>query len=226
VRPEYRATICAQQANAAKRNAAARFLAADFPLVMGRQSLPGRGFGAAMQFIAAGIPLPPALGKHRLAFAVPVGAIVRTAPPFALADVVPRLQEAWRVPLQKLLDSAQALGIALHVFGSAAFDALTGHAYLTPQSDIDLLWQPRNAGQIAAGLALFADWERRTARRLDGEILFGADHAVSWREWMETDGGGPTQRVLVKTLAGPALWERRALLARLAGIETDAVACR
>ena len=215
--PAQHAALSAQIADAALSAAVLQRLAAGAPLVVGRQTLPlpGVGAGDGAATLAAGMPLPPAAGKHRLPFRIEPAAIARASPPWALAAVIPALAARWRGPLQSLHDGAAEAGIAFRVFGSAAWEALTGEAYMTPQSDIDLLWRPRGGAQLDAGLALLHAWERATGLRADGEILFGADDAVAWREWDPAAGRPPSPRVLVKTTAGPYLCRRERLLAVL-----------
>jgi phosphoribosyl-dephospho-CoA transferase len=100
------------------------------------------------------------------------------------------------------------------VFGSLAWQALSGLPYLTPQSDIDLLWHPQSNAQLQQGIALLARWEQTSGLRADGEVLFGAGSAVSWREWA-TSKSGNGQRVLVKRASSAELVEARELLEML-----------
>ena len=97
-----------------------------------------------------------------------------------------------------------------------AFIVLTIAATLTPLRDPifgtdaglnfgrDLLWSNR--------YGLFDRFERRTAIRLDGEIIFPGGDAVAWREWKCAKSDG---RVLVKSLRGAALVSKTALAERL-----------
>jgi phosphoribosyl-dephospho-CoA transferase len=211
VAPEDHAAICAQVADLAVRCVARDFLAAGWPLVIRRQPDVDR---QQPQSLAVGMPLPPSRGKLRLALAVPPQSIIRIEPPPRLAEIIPRLPQAWRLLLQPLLRSAEAIEIEFRAFGSAAWEALTGCRYLTPQSDIDLLWQPSHPTQIAAGIALLEAWEAQTGFSADGEICFGGDEAVAWREWSARQHGHDVgDRVLVKTLCGPRLAPRSELIA-------------
>ena len=137
------------------------------------------------------------------------------APPLALADVVPGLPPGIGPPLRRLLRSARTLDADLRVYGSAAWQALTGHAWLTPASDVDFLWRARDSAQIAGIIALLEAWEGESGIRADGEILFGDDDAVAWREWKKAMQQSPVQRVIVKSLRSPRLCAPSELLARL-----------
>jgi phosphoribosyl-dephospho-CoA transferase len=191
----------------ATRDAVAALLAGGVPLVVRRQ--PGdvrESLRTMPASIAVGLPLPPALGKQRLAFTVPVDAVTGVAPPLRLCEAIDHLQPAWRAPLSDLARAADASDIELRVFGAVAWEALTGRPYLTLQSDVDLLWWPQDAAQVAAGIALLLAWERHSGVRADGEIVLADGAAVAWREWdrvARTQDGA--HRVLVKTLHGPRL---------------------
>ena len=73
------------------------------------------------------------------------------------------------MPRQRNID------LELRVFGSLAWQALSGLQYLTPQSDIDLLWHPLSNAQLQQGIALLARWEQDHGLRADGEVLFGGE---------------------------------------------------
>lgn len=101
------------------------------------------------------------------------------------------------------------------MFGSLAWQALSGLNYMTPQSDIDLLWHPLSHMQLQQGIALLARWEQDHGLRADGEVLFGINSAVSWREWAALKSGD-NQRVLVKRASSAELVDARELLEMLA----------
>ena len=100
----------------------------------------------------------------------------------------------------------------LRVFGSVAWQALTGISWLTPESDLDILWAPADLRELDTGAALLASWAAASGVPLDGELVFG-ERAVSVREWREARAG---VRLLVKTLHGVALCTRAELIAALA----------
>ncbi len=152
--------------------------------------------------LALGLPLPPALGKRRVAVDLPLSAIRAVNPPPALAAIT--APAPWRGTVDALLRH-DTDGVTTRVFGSFAFAALTGLAYLTPASDLDLLW-PLTADTPAL-LAKVIAVEADAPGRIDGEVV-GTAGAVNWREL--ADGA---EEVLVKTLDGVALVGRRAFVA-------------
>ena len=118
----------------------------------------------------------------------------------------------------------------LRVFGSVAWEALTGLRYLTPASDIDLLWWPADAAQVAEVIALLRAWESGHGIRADGEVEFDDGTAVAWREWDHVARTSNSQRrVLGKTLHGPrirAFSDLAAQFSRCAtGAGAEATAC-
>jgi phosphoribosyl-dephospho-CoA transferase len=211
--PAHHAAISAQIADRALAAAAQRLLGAGAPLVIGRQPQAGSSEPCAALSLATGMALPPALGKHRLPFTIPLHAVTRTAPPLKLADTIAHLPPIWRQPLLRLARDAERVRIEFGVYGSAAWEALTGLAYLNAASDIDLLWRPSGLDQLATGIALLLDWETATGLRADGEILFGDHDAVAWREWIDIESQPSSRRVLVKSLAEPRLCTRAEMLA-------------
>lgn len=189
----------------------AAWLAADRPLVVARQPC-----GASMSdSISVGLALPPAQGKRRIALSVAVQDIVRYAPPLRLADALAHAPAAWQPSLAELDAAATHIDIELRVFGSLAWQSLSCLNYMTEKSDIDLLWHPLSHTQLQQGIALLGRWEKDHGLRADGEVLFGAGSAVSWREWA-TLKSGDDQRVLVKRASSAELVDARELLEILA----------
>jgi phosphoribosyl-dephospho-CoA transferase len=211
IRPECRALAAAQVTDDAMHTQVTAWLAADRPLVVARQPC-----GEALSdTISVGLALPPAQGKRRIALSVAAHDIVRYTPPLRLSDAIAHAPAKWQPALAELNAAATNIYIELRVFGSLAWQALSGLSYLTPQSDIDLLWHPLSNMQLQQGIALLARWEQASGLRADGEVLFGGSSAVSWREWA-TLRSGADQRVLVKRVSSAGLVDARELLELLA----------
>jgi len=194
----------------------AAWLAADRPLVVARQPcIETSSDNIAVGTIATGLALPPAQGKRRIALVVAMNDIARYTQPLLLSDAIAHAPAGWRPALAELDAAAMDISIELRVFGSLAWQALSGLQYVTSQSDIDLLWRPVSNAQLQHGIALLARWEQDHGLRADGEVLFGASSAVSWREW-STLKSGSDQRVLVKRASTAELVDARVLLELLA----------
>ena len=134
-----------------------------------------------------GVPLPLAEGRQRLSLRCDRHHIVRHAPPPALATVIEALPAALRAPLALLQAGAAAIDPP-RVFGSHAWQALTGEPYVRPQSDLDLLWEVEDTAQADAVCGLLRWWEAEGTRRADGELRFPGHRAVQWREYAGTAG--------------------------------------
>jgi phosphoribosyl-dephospho-CoA transferase len=217
MRSECRASFALQVDDEAMRNQVAAWLAADRPLVVARRHGPLLQFTPLLiaETISVGLALPPAQGKRRIALSVATHDIARYTPPLLLCDALAHAPVEWQSALADLSDAAIDIDIELRVFGSLAWQALSGLPYLTPRSDIDLLWQPRSNSQLQQGIDLLARWEHGSGLRADGEVLFGGSSAVSWREWATLKPGND-QRVLVKREFGAELADARELLEMLA----------
>jgi len=196
--------------DAPRRDALMLWFARDWPLVARRAD---DSCATGRTGIALGLPLPPAMGKLRLRLVAAEADVARHAPPPALAGVGPALPPAWRRAVADLDGEATRLGLRLRVFGSVAWQMLTGLAYVTDDSDLDVLLRPVGTHMLEAALRLLEQWQRDHGLRADGEILFPGDDAVAWREWRSAGG---SSRVLVKNIGSAALVPRTEMLARLA----------
>jgi hypothetical protein len=136
-------------------------------------------------------------------------------PPLRLDDALTHAPAGWQSALTELDAAAMDVGIELRVFGSLAWQALSGLQYVTPQSDIDLLWHPQSHVKLQQGIVLLKRWEQDSGLRADGEMLFGGSNAVSWREWATLKPAGD-QRVLVKRISSAELVDVGELLEMLA----------
>jgi phosphoribosyl-dephospho-CoA transferase len=184
---------------------------ADWPLVARRQDA-----DAAAGELALGLPLPPCpvKGKVRIALRLPASAVLRSSEPLALMAVLPALPARWQPAAAALAAQAAAQHVILRVYGSAAWQALTGLHYIGPRSDIDLLFYPDSMAALEAGAALF----RRHADHLplDGEIVFPSGRAVAFKEWLLALEAGAGMRVMVKDDARVSLQRMDALASELA----------
>lgn len=178
-----------------------QWFAAGLPAVVAR-----RDGSEAPGSMRLGVPLPPAQDKQRLSLTVRVDEIARCTAPLALDAVLAHAPDTAQPALQALLTQCQATALQPRVFGSFAWQALTGLAYVHAHSDLDLLWTVQTPEQAQAVLALLQRWEQRHGQRADGELLLPDDRAVNWREY-----AGSAQQVLVKSSNRCRLLPRAAL---------------
>jgi phosphoribosyl-dephospho-CoA transferase len=150
--------------------------------------------------IALGLPLPPFAGKRRLPVLIRPDDVVSSAPPLPLSVTIGSAPPNWRYALEAVASLASRHGVEARIFGSLAWQSLTGLQYLTGSSDLDLLLpMPRHGDPVVltAGLAAI---EATAPMRLDGELVRDDGAGVNWRELH--DGA---REILVKTNDGVAL---------------------
>ncbi len=168
--------------------------------------------------IAAAVTFPPSFLVRRLALAVPVKAVARTEPPPTLAVARAAAPRSWHETFDALAALGQAVAGEPRVFGSFAWQALTGLPYVTARSDLDLLWPLTPSLDVPALLAGLVRLGLQAPGRLDGELVHGATGAgVQWQEW-----AGDADEVLVKGEETAVLQKRAAFLAGGSGVDVSA----
>ncbi len=153
--------------------------------------------------MALGLPLPPSAGKKRLSFLLQPHDIRSIARPPWLNATRGSAPARWRPTLDRLGELASRHSVQARVFGSLAWQALTGLDYLTSRSDLDLLLdvgRNTNLDHLAADLAAI---EAEAPMRFDGELMREDGVAVNWREFH-----GGASKVLVKSIDAVGLLER------------------
>jgi phosphoribosyl-dephospho-CoA transferase len=161
------------------RQALAGWIARRRPLVVAR-----RNEGDDPRLLRLGLALP---GKKRVSLILEAQAAgLRRRPPFLL-DAIECGAPFWPQAMRDLGSIIARFAPETRVFGSFAWQFFADDpscAYITPRSDIDLLFAPRHAGQLADWISLLRDFERRwPAPRLDGEIALPGGEFVAWREF-------------------------------------------
>ena len=152
--------------------------------------------------IPTAVPLPPAQGKRRIALSFPPAAPVAPRPSVHLREASTAAPDAWQPTIAALSQIGADLDDEPRVYGALLWQHLTGLAYLTDRSDLDLLWSPRDAPSARDLVERLAALEAHGLVRLDGEILCSDGAGINWRELAETP---PDGQVLAKTRRGVAL---------------------
>jgi len=175
------------------------------PLIVTRQQSPPAG--PDTKSLAVGLALPPARGKHRIAFVVPAASVRRHARPPTLAQCRATLPDRWHRMVDAILGDAALSAMQVRVGGSAAMEHLTGLPCLEPGSDLDLLVYASSWPQALCGAQGLARLDGQfDATRLDGEILAPDGSAVAWRELQ-----GRATQLLVKRHASAEMVDRAQL---------------
>lgn len=170
--------------------AAGDWIAAGRPLVAARQPVD-------CECLLLGLSLPSALQRKRLSITVDHGAVARVCSPLSLRHCLPLLPAAQVEILRRLDVGAAACSVRLGVFGSLAWEALSGESYRHAESDIDLICDIATPEQFDCMLSLLQPAADALPCRLDGEMRFPDGAAVAWRE-LAAQRRQPAAQVLVK----------------------------
>jgi phosphoribosyl-dephospho-CoA transferase len=155
--------------------------------------------------VPVGVPLPPAAGKRRVALLLPPEGVLQRSSPPLLRAAAPVADPGWRSTIASLLAVGARTGVEPAVFGSLLWQHLTGLGYLSPHSDLDVLW-PVAAGFDVLSLVLsIARVQRDAPLRIDGEVVFADGYAVNWRELWNAFRATHPATVLAKTMEGVRL---------------------
>ncbi|PPQ21274.1 malonate decarboxylase holo-[acyl-carrier-protein] synthase [Bradyrhizobium sp. AC87j1] len=163
-----------------------------------RRALPCETAGLAL-----GLPLPPSAGKKRLAFLAGLDDIVAVARPPSLKKARASAPPHWRMTLDHLDELALRHSAHARVFGSLAWETLTGLDYVTAGSDLDLLLETSPETDLDRLVADLAAIESQAPMRLDGELMRAEGAAVNWREFQ-----AGASEILVKSIEGVTLRDR------------------
>ncbi len=200
------ATPCAEPGDASWQ-AGRDWIAAGRPLVAARQP-PGSGR------LRLGLSLPLALERKRLSIDVEPKAVARIDGPLPIARCCSRLPAGEAAVLRRLAEQATECDAGLGVFGSLAWEVLSGETYRHADSDIDLICDVATLEQFERMLTELQRAAGELPCRLDGELRFPDGNAVAWRE-MAAQYRQPAAQVLIKGPHGVDLQPVQALLATL-----------
>ena len=161
---------------------------------------------------ALGLPLPPSAGKKRVSFVVDIDHVVSVARPPSLRQARAYAPRNWWPTLDRLDELALRHSVDARVFGSLAWQALTGLDYVTGRSDLDVLFEFRRETDIDRFVADVAAIETGAPMRLDGELMDADGAAVNWREFH-----GGAGELLVKRIESVVLLGRHQFMSGARG---------
>ena len=200
--------------------AASEWIGRGRPLVAARQPDGAAG-------VLLGLSLPLAQQRKRLSIQVDRSAVAEIRSPLSIEQCWLRLSPGQANVLRRLATQAAACSVRIGVFGSLAWEVLSGEDYRHAESDIDLIIDVDTMAQLDAMLLALqlaasptaTDSANRKAAsqlpcRLDGEIRLPDGSAVAWREFA-ANRDKPTAGVLVKGPREVALLPMQSLLASL-----------
>ncbi len=173
-----------------------------------------RGEAEDPALVPVGVPLPPAAGKHRVALLIPHDGVLQRSPPPLLHAAARVADTGWRSTIASLLALGARTGVEPSAFGSLLWEHLTGLTYLSPRSDLDVLWSVPPRFDVLSLVFGIAEVQRDAPLRIDGEVVFPDGSAVNWRELWNAHRAADRTTVLAKTMEGVRLLD----IASLAGV--------
>ena len=177
------------------------------PLVAARQPATAPG-------VLLGLTLPLHSERKRLTIQVDRSSIVAVQPPLTLARCMALLPVDSATVLGELESRINGSKARIGVFGSLAWEALSGETYRHAASDIDIICDVATPAQFRLALAALQQAAVELPCSLDGEIRFPDGNAVAWREIL-ANLERPNAAVLVKGNEEVRLMPMRALMASL-----------
>jgi phosphoribosyl-dephospho-CoA transferase len=155
--------------------------------------------------VPVGVPLPPVAGKRRVALLLPLEGVLQGSSPPLLRAAARVADPGWRPTIASLLALGARTGVAPAAFGSLLWQHLTGLAYLSPHSDIDVLWPVPADFDVLSLVSSIAEIQRDAPLRIDGEVIFPEGSAVNWRELWNAHQTADRATVLAKSMEGVRL---------------------
>ena len=149
--------------------------------------------------IQLGAALPLRLGRAKVACSVAGASLARITPALSTERVSGVLPARDRRALARLSGLAESLGIALGVYGSTAWECLSGESCRRSDSDVDVICDVERRDALEPWLCAMEAAARVMEDHLDGEIRFPGGDAVAWRELARAGLAHGEMRVLVKS---------------------------
>ncbi len=194
------AAVRAQARDALEQACLAHWADAGQPLVITQQRC---GCGTDAPVIAMGLSAPLRWERRRIGLQVARAEVLYFDEFPTGAQITPLLPVRARAAWERLCAALRTAGATPRVYGSYGWQFLSGAGHLHSRSDLDL-WLPAAEPQQADAIAALLNDFAAEGLRLDGELLFKGDSAVSWREWAAWRSGR-SSAILVKTLGGSRL---------------------
>lgn len=171
------------------------WIAKGLPLVVARQPQQLEDSGT---HIAVGLTLPPPAIRQRVSLVVPTAAILRLSGPLALAQAYDAVDSGCQELIQRVLVICEEANVMPHVYGSALWQTVSGSAYMTDSSDLDLLFVCHETSNMER-LLHFLERCEGAKPRLDGELAAPSGWAAAWREVAAAGKTGGLGTVLAKS---------------------------
>jgi len=186
------------------------WISRSFPFVVKRPCVSDDG-----KSIHCGIPLPPSRGKLRLGYIVRRESVEAVFNPPSLKECLSAAPENIRDELERLNMTAEKYGFSPLVFGSLAWQSVTGENYLSENSDTDLIFKIESPGHFEMMGKVFEEEMAASALKYDVEIKMPDGNSFSWNEYRKG-----AEKILIKGNKGVWLSSRATLLNEMACLQS------
>ena len=182
-----------------------QWIAEERAFVCPRQNPQSEMLQLGVAFVANGV-------KHRAFVRVRYEDMLRVDNPHRLLDCMDLFSQTESLVLQQLDADLNDAGIIPYVFGSVAWEKISGKSYRTAKSDLDLLCDVETINDVRFVATAFAAIEDTLPFRIDGELRFPNDDCANWREVLAALEHYEEIEILVKGEAGVRLSHLDSLL--------------
>lgn len=145
------------------------------PFVCPRQNPRSHDLQLGLAFVDGGV-------KHRAFIQASYQDILRGDSPYKLEDSLDVFSQSETEVLRTLVEELKAAGLSIYVFGSVAWEKMSGRPYRTSKSDLDLLCDVATLQDVWLVTKAFASADRELPFNIDGELRFVNDDCANWRE--------------------------------------------
>jgi phosphoribosyl-dephospho-CoA transferase len=131
--------------------------------------------------------------------------------PSSLLSAATVADRGWQGTIASLVALGVRNGVEPRAFGSILWQYQTGQSYLSPHSDLDILWPVPAHCDVLSLVSNIDKIQRHAPVRIDGEVIFPDGSAVNWRELWNAHQVKGAAAVLAKTIEGVRLIHLKSL---------------
>lgn len=172
-----------------------QWIAEGRPFVCPRQNLRSNDLQLGLAFVDGGV-------KHRAFIQASYQDILRGDSPYKLEETLDIFSQSEAEVLRTLDEELKAAGLPVYVFGSVAWEKISGRPYRTSKSDLDLLCDVATLQDVRLVTKAFASADRKLPFNIDGELRFANDDCANWLEVKAALGHHDEMEILVKGETG------------------------
>jgi phosphoribosyl-dephospho-CoA transferase len=136
--------------------------------------------------------------KHRAFIQAGYQDVLRGDSPHNLEYALGMFPENEADDLRDLVAELKTAGFPIYVFGSVAWEIISGRPYRTSKSDLDLLCDVETLQDVRFVTEAFASADQKLPFNIDGELRFANDDCANWREVRAALGHHDEMEILVK----------------------------